>query len=133
MRTYDNYSLKNASLKFKILTTFWLAFSFALIAWSWFISLTVVNWYSSGLMKHWMLGPELLDLAWTKTKIFAFLFGLQTVAFVALWLTGRKLLRRSALRRRMKAVLSKGATACMVINILTWMTVPFSKTSQDWA
>ena len=61
MRTYDNYSLKNASLKFKILTTFWLAFSFALIAWSWFISLTVVNWYSSGLMKHWMLGPELFQ------------------------------------------------------------------------
>src|SRR5258706_6278418 len=122
MQQVDNYGLKNASWKFKLSATAWVLFSLGLIAWSWFISLTVVSWYSTGISKHTMLGAELLNLAWTKFRIFLFLFVLQTIATLRLWFVGKNLLKKSSLRRRARTVLQWIGFLVMILNMFVWLT-----------
>ncbi len=126
MRTKDNYSLKNASWKFKAGTTFWLALSIAVLIWSWFISYTVIDWYSTTLRHHRMLGEELFELAWTKIGIFGSLFALQAVSYIGLLIVSKKLLRRSTLRRRIRKATAFMATTLVVLNLLAWLTLPVS-------
>src|SRR4051812_27930369 len=125
MKHTDVYALKNGSWKFKLGTTTWLLFSLALIAWNWFISLTVIRWYSTGMPRDFILGDELSDLAWTKPGIYLTLFAFQVIAYVGLWHVSRLLLRRSTLRQRIRTALSRAASMLALINLIVWVTIPF--------
>jgi NADH dehydrogenase len=124
MHRQDNHALKNASLKFKVATTFWLLLSIALMLWSWFISYTVIEWYSDPMRRDLMLGKELEKLAWTNANEFAVLFFLQAVAYIGLLIVSKKLLRRSALRRRTKKAMSFAANILVALNLFAWLALP---------
>lgn len=132
MRTFDNYSLKNASLKFKTATTLWLLFGFMLIGWIWFISLNVVAWYRFELSGVNRFGDGLVDLFWSKFGLFATLLGLQVLAYAVLWFVSKRLLERSALRRRVKKAVSLLCSLLVFLNLAAWLTLPFFKWAASW-
>lgn len=132
MRTFDNYSLKNASLKFKTATTLWLFLGFALIAWIWFISLSIVDWYHYELTGPNRFGTGLVDLFWSKFPLFVTLMGLQLLAYAVLWFVSKRLMQRSALRRRVKKAISILSSLLVFLNLTAWLTLPFFQWPQRW-
>src|ERR1700682_5571521 len=101
MRKTESYSLKNASLGFKVAATVAILASIALLAWSWYISLSVLKFNRPSEMCR-RLGDDLWALAHFKTPLFVLLLFFQAVAYGGLFITSRVLFQRTSLRRRMK-------------------------------
>ena len=129
MRKTENYSLKNASLLFKLAATAVLLGSIALLGWSWYVSLSVLKFNRPSEMCR-LLGDDLWALAHYKKGLFWTLLFFQSIAYGGLYMTSRVLFARSALRRRMKKLLQAVATALLVVNLLTWFSAPFFRFAQ---
>ena len=128
----DHYSLRNASLAFKILSTASVLASTALLAWSWYVSLTVLKTHRPSNLCV-LLGDDLWALAHYKTHLFALIFFFQASAYAGLFLISRELFQRTSLRRRMKKLLQSLTTFLTVLNQLVWFTAPFVRFSQEVA
>src|ERR1700689_5238308 len=132
MQKTDNYSLKNASWLFKLFSTLAIFASVAFLAWSWRVSLSVIKMNRPSDLCV-LLGDDLWALAHYKTPLFIWLYCFQAFGCAGLYVTTRILFQRSALRRRMKALLQALTTALLVLNQLVWITAPFIRFSQTIA
>src|SRR5216683_3001800 len=132
MRKTESYSLKNASVLFKLAATAAILASVALLAWSWYVSLSVLKFNRPSEMCR-LLGDDLWALAHYKKGLFSVLLFFQSVAYGGLYLTTRALFARTSLRRRMKKLIQMAATALLVVNLLTWFTAPFFRFAQTIA
>lgn len=95
-RMTDTYALKNASLRFKILSTLAILGSMAFLAWSWRVSLGVIKMNRPSDLCV-LLGDDLWALAHYKTPLFIWLFCFQAFGYLGLYVTARILFQRSAL------------------------------------
>jgi len=129
MRKTESYSLKNASLGFKLLATAAILFSIALLGWTWYVSLSVIKFNRPSDMCR-LLGDSLWALSQYKKGLFGVLVFFQAAAYGGLYLTSRVLFARTSLRRRMKKLLQAAATLLVAIDLLVWFTAPFIRTSQ---
>src|SRR5438132_3367951 len=129
LRKTDSYSLKNASLGFKLAATAAILASVALLAWSWYVSLSVLKFNRPSEMCR-LLGDDLWALAHYKKGLFAVLLFFQCIAYGGLYLTSRVLFARTALRRRMKSLLQTAATMLLVLDLVAWMTAPYFRFAQ---
>lgn len=132
MRKIENYSLKNASVEFKLLSTAGIFFSINLLAWSWYTSLSVLKFNRPSEMCR-LLGDDLWALAHYKTSLFLMLLFFQTCAYAGIFFTSRILFQRTSLRRRMKALLMAVTAGLTLIDQLIWWTAPFVRFSQALA
>jgi len=132
MRKVENYSLKNASVEFKLLSTAGIFFSIALLAWSWYTSLSVLKFNRPSEMCR-LLGDDLWALAHYKTNLFLMLLFFQACAYAGLFLTSRVLFQHTSLRRRMKALLLAVTAGLTLLDQLIWWTAPFLRFSQTLA
>ncbi len=132
MRKNDSYSLKNASLGFKWFATAAIVFSIVLLAWTWYVSLSVLKFNRPSDMCRF-LGDDLWALAQYKKGLFSVLIFFQAVAYGGLYVTSRVLFGRSALRRRMKKLLQAITTGLVILDQLVWFTAPFLRFSQTLA
>jgi hypothetical protein len=132
MQRTDNYSLKNATGWFKILSTLAILGSVVFLAWSWRVSLGVIKMNRPSDLCV-LLGDDLWALAHYKTPLFIWLYLFQAFGCAGLYVTTRILFQRSALRRRMKKLLQGTTTALLVLNQLVWFTAPFIRFSQTIA
>ncbi len=132
MRKTENYSLKNASLGFKLFATAAILFSVALLGWTWYVSLSVINFNRPSDMCR-LLGDSLWALSQYKKGLFWVLVFFQAVAYGGLYVTSRVLFAKTSLRRRMKKLLQASATTLVLLDQLVWFTAPFIRTSQTLA
>jgi len=132
MQKTDTYSLKNALVSFKLLSTAAILFSIALLGWSWYVSLSVLKFNRPSDMCV-LLGDDLWALAHYKSGLFGLLIFFQIVAYGGLYLTSRVLFARTSLRRRMKNLIQAVATTLLVLNLLVWCTAPLLRFSQTIA
>jgi len=130
MRKTDSYYLKNASLRFKLFSTAVIFFSIALLAWSWYISLTVLKFHRPSNMCV-LLGDDLWALAHYKSGLYGMLFFFQAVAYGGIFVTSRVLFQRTSLRRRMKKLLLLAAMLLVVLDQLIWAASPFIRFAQE--
>jgi len=128
----DSYALKNASLQFKIFSTLAIVGSLALLSWSWQVSLGVLKMNRPSDLCV-LLGDDLWALAHYKRPLFFRLFFLQAMGYAGLYFTARILFSRSALRRRMKALLQAIATTLVVLDQAVWLSAPFWRFAQTAA
>src|SRR5438132_8521304 len=119
LRKTDSYSLKNASLGFKLAATAAILASVALLAWSWYVSLSVLKFNRPSDMCR-LLGDDLWALAHYKKGLFSVLIFFQAVAYGVLYITSRVLFARTSLRRRMKHLLQASATTLVILDQLVW-------------
>jgi NADH dehydrogenase len=128
-RRMDSYSLKNAALSFKLLATGGMLGSAALLAWSWYVSLSVLTFNRPSDMCL-LLGDDLWALAHNKAGLFWTLVFFQAVAYAGMYFTSKMLFKRSALRRRMKTFLVAVTTFLVVLDQVVWFSAPFFRVSQ---
>jgi NADH dehydrogenase len=128
----DSYSLKNASWRFKLLSTLGILGSTGLLAWSWYVSLGVLKFNRPSEMCR-LFGDDLWALAHYKPGLFAMLFFFQAVAYAGIFLISRRLFQQTALRRRMKGLLLAAATGLVFLDQWVWATAPFIRLSQQAA
>jgi hypothetical protein len=117
MRKIETYSLKNASIRFKLFSTAVIFGSIALLAWSWYVSLTVLKFHRPSNMCV-LLGDDLWALAHYKSGLFGMLLFFQAVAYGGIYVTSRTLFQRTSLRRRIKNLLLMITTALVLLDQL---------------
>src|SRR5882724_319228 len=132
MRKNESYSLKNASLSFKLIATAAILLSIAILGWTWYVSLSVLKFNRPSDMCR-LLGDDLWALAQYKKGLFGVLIFFQAAAYGILYVTSRVLFSRTSLRRRMKSLLQATATTLVVLDQVIWLTAPFVRFSQSLA
>src|SRR4029077_10402735 len=128
----DNYALKNASLRFKLLSTLAILASIGFLAWSWRVSLGILKMNRPSNLCV-LLGDDLWALARYKTPLYVWLFLFQAVGYAGLYITARVLFRHSTLRRRMKKLLQATTTTLVVLDQLIWLSAPYWRFAQATA
>ncbi len=103
-RKTDSYSLKNASWIFKIFSTAVIFASMAVLAWSWYISLSVLKFHRPSDMCV-LLGDDLWALAHHNPGLYGTLIFFQAIGYGGIFAMAYLFFQRAALRRRFKAVL----------------------------
>lgn len=126
----DTYALKNASIRFKTVSTLGLLASLTLMALSWFLTVTVIGWNHTGRGRMMSIGHDLYNLAWDSFGVYVGILLLQAIGYAGLYFIARALFRRAALRRRMKALILFASKALVVLHFLVWFGIPFFAASQ---
>src|ERR1700733_8380094 len=125
----DSYTLKNASWVFKIFSTLAILISMAVLAWSWYVSLSVLKFHRPSDMCV-LLGDDLWALAHHNAGLYGTLVFFQAIAYGGIFTMAYLFFQRAAMRRRAKIFLLGVATALVILDQLVWLTAPFLRFSQ---
>ena len=131
-RHRDAYDLRNLGLGRKLLATALLSTGVIVFLLSWLAGVTLVSWTANApLISRW--GDALAEVAQLHRRLFLTLFATNVGSLALLFLVSRSLFRRTALRVRVRAVVSALAVVVLGTHAALWALLPSSELARTLA